>query len=129
MKYDDVFDGSSDEEKRRMDVARKIVQDYQKLAAPPDKAKIAAKRAKYDEFNAERQAIEAEIAPIAQRLGGDQFEQFRQEVLTKFPEAEKYINLQWAFGFHNPEKRKEADNAWAAYGKERAAGKTRWEND
>lgn len=118
MKLTDIDLSSPEEPKRRQQkMLRQLERQFgttRKRMSPEEKAAIAARN---DEWDAKRARAEAAIGPIAKKYSGDQFEEFKAEVLATVPEARipNLIDLWWAFKFYNPERRAQWDANWADF--------------
>lgn len=130
MKIDEIFD--RDEHKQRLAAAMKqLQQQYPTRTVDPAKEQARAESRKRAEAEwAHRDnVVMPVVAQIAKKYKGDQFEQFKAEVVrTLKPEDLKILgDLQTAWKIANPEQAEISRSSWDQYAQERKG--QRWTGD
>lgn len=109
----------NDERKQAVARAMKNVESMYGPRPKPDAVKVAQAQERAKAFIESKKDVESALEKIAQKMNGNQFEEFKQEALREVPQAERYVNLVWAFDTFNPERKAQTSKAWDAYGDER----------
>lgn len=128
MRINEIFDDPMDDEKtRRQKQLQASLAQLQRQYAPPSPEVLAHRKAKNAEaqergrqHEERRKRVEMALEPIASKFKGDQFEEFKREAEALIPPEElKTVDLQSVFSFYNPDKKREHEQSWIDYGKER----------
>jgi hypothetical protein len=122
MKLDEIFDRNDPEYQRRFAAALKSVE---RMYAPPKRRspeEEAKRKADWDQYKAKRDSIEKIAGEVAAKYSGEQFDQFKTEVMNLIPADDlKMIDLQSVWNIYNPDRMELSRKSWEDYGRKRAA--------
>lgn len=131
MKLDEIFDRNDPEYQRRFAAALKSVERQAASARSWDEKRrrdndpdVRAKReAEWAQHKAKRDSIEKIAGEVAAKYSGEQFDQFKAEVMNLIPASDlKLVDLQTVWRLYNPDAMEQSRKSWDDYGKVRAAG-------
>lgn len=131
MKLDEIFDRNDPDYQRQFAAALKGLEKQASIerswrekrerdSTPEAIAKRSADKARYD---AKRNSIEKIAGEVAAKYSGEQFDQFKAEVMNLIPPQDlEMVDLRMIWRMYNPAQQEISRKSWEDYGKVRAAG-------